>query len=59
MFYWADFIALTIQYGGRTDICDRLVGKTSDEQFNIVIDHGKNFELYEYGAYYLRDEKMA
>lgn len=28
LFYWADTLVLTIQYGGRTSICDKLKGQT-------------------------------
>lgn len=37
LFYWADAIVLTIQYGGRTDICNKLKDKTSEQQFTVLI----------------------
>lgn len=33
LFFWADAIVLTIQYGGRTSICQNLSGKNADQQF--------------------------
>jgi len=55
MFYWADAIVLTIQYGGRTSICNKLSGKVDDDQFEIVIENAKHYPVYEYGSYYLKN----
>ena len=55
LFYWADAIVLTIQYGGRKMICNKLEGQTPDDQFKIIIENAKNFPVYEYGSYYLKD----
>lgn len=33
LFFWADSIVLTIQYGGRTEICEKLLGRSEAEQF--------------------------
>ena len=59
LFYWADAIVLTIQYGGRTMICGKMEDQTPDDQFKIIIENAKNFDVYEYGSYYLRDEQFT
>jgi len=37
LFFWADAIVLTIQYGGREDLCNSLKGRTFDQQFQILV----------------------
>jgi len=55
LFFWADAIVLTVQYGGRTEICNKLQGKSEGEQFEIIKQNAKNFEVYEYSSYWLRN----
>jgi hypothetical protein len=36
-------------------ICNKLAGKSGDEQFSILIENAKNFPVYEYGSFFLRN----
>ena len=40
-------------------ICNKLSGQTPDDQFKIIIQNAKNFDVYEYGSYFLRDEEFT
>lgn len=50
---------LTVQYGGRTSICDALVGKSEEQQFEVMVSNAQQYEVYEYSSYWLRNETMT
>jgi pimeloyl-ACP methyl ester carboxylesterase len=55
LFFWADSNVLTVQYGGRTAICQQLAAKNEDEQFEVIKQNALNFDVYEYSSYWLRN----
>lgn len=32
-----------------------MIGQTKDDQFKILIENAKNYPVYEYGSFYLRN----
>ena len=59
LFFWADTNVLTVQYGGRTATCEQLAGKGEEQQFQIMLANAKQYEVYEYSSYWLRNETMT
>jgi hypothetical protein len=43
MFFWADSIVLTIQYGGRTELCQKIEGKSDIEILSVLVENAKNY----------------
>lgn len=63
LLFWADSLALFVQYGYRTNLCDLLdaANKTVDTQFNAIKELILKAELSsakDYAAYYLSNEEF-
>jgi len=56
MFFWIDAIVMKIQYGERTTFCEALKNKSTDDQFNYLVEVVKNHQVYEYGSFYLKND---
>lgn len=59
LFYWSDVTVELIQYGKRTQLCDSLKGKTTDQQFNYVKALALESDPSDYGSYYLSNATFA
>ena len=55
LFFWSDSIVEKIQYGSRTQLCDSVKGKSSDDLLKIFIDIVKTNGVHEYGSFYLKN----
>ena len=59
MFFWVDSIVGTIQYGQRVQLCDNLKGKSEEQQMQYFISLAKDNDVYEYGAYFLKNDTVG
>ena len=55
LFFWSDAIVEKIQYGSRTQLCDSVKGKSSDDLLKLFIAIVHTNDVHEYGSYYLRN----
>jgi hypothetical protein len=55
MLYWSDVIVFQVQYGKRTDLCDKIKNKTLDDQFKIIRLDALKIDPREYSSYHLKD----
>ena len=55
LLYWSDVIVFQVQYGKRTDLCDKLKNQTFDDQFKIIRLDALKINPQEYSSYHLQD----
>lgn len=46
LFFWSDSIIDKIQYGSRTQLCDSVQGKTSDQLLSFFVELVKNYDVH-------------
>lgn len=56
LLYWSDVIVFQVQYGKRTDLCDKLKNLTIfDDQFKVIRLDALKIDPREYSSYHLQD----
>lgn len=55
LLYWSDVIVFQVQYGKRTDLCNKLKNNTLDDQFKIIRLDALKIDPREYSSYHLQD----